>query len=1071
MNKTMKKFLTILCASCMATGAAMFVACDQGDVKDPALYAMYQEAKTDLTYEQWLKQMLNAAGSQGETGKGIKSVAMNDDGTAFIVTYTDDTTELVAIPQASVKEHIHTYGDVTVVMEPEGATEGFGYKTCTDDDCGDKSIVILKNYVEGISTIDSDGIYYVKFTVKSGELGNEASDIEIDIASSSAKKYTIKSLDEKCALSLDEESDAAASVSVDVSKGGEDRIIASIDTEDLTAGTYVCAIEVSSEALAIGTKENPYSYSYYDLFNKVTTIDAEGEVYFVLTGLNRVYTDFSFNFAEGTKITQVANYQGYYVTASYSASGIIARGGADASDEGYADDWEEPVYTDFVGELAAYNAELKSGATKVSLSKDYVTKYVIFKASAESGKVVFSVSEAKGTYTNPIALQFDKTYSGTGYDGLYYTYTTGATNEKIVVYNKAVLSTNTDGKTVKEMGYLNCYDDAHGGFWLDSACGIYTLTANTTYSIHAANGTKDGIFEFKISLCDENADYSGMAESTAIAITGDSYAPTTDVTGVRYYTYKASVTGRPAVTCTGTGSYIIETSTIWAEKDETITVTVYATDIYTLSVSVKELTAADSTVTVKDSTGAGVSGATVKVMNGESEIVSATTDADGKATLSFVPADGYSIIVTKDGYTQATSVKTKWYDWSADYDDGEDYSITMYSQITKKFVVKAGETVLSGITVKIGGVSATTDENGEATLTFMSGKKISVSLEGLAGGYSFEGKTLSDDDYAAEAIQLSVASSIAVTLDTQVDVALAYGATEYYTFTSTDGGTYTVTLNDETGCGLLKFGSSTLSRAYETYTATFTLEAGASITITASTSSWYATLGTNSYSFIITEETQQGGEESGSTTISNVLALGENTFDIDSMYTKLEMTFTATVGTYTIYFDSSDVQMFVPGYRVPRIEDAGKYTFELEDSITFTFQSLDGKSGFECTIVSGDGSDISFPVTSLTIGEDQLVAVKYDEDDEAYITYLGFDNDMYVTADYTITCTDANFKLGIYKCDDESLSYTTEWVTLTDGSYTFTAQYGYVTLVFANASGDAECSYSVTITAASTEAE
>lgn len=964
MNKTMKKFLTILCASCMATGTAMLVACDQGDVKDPALYAMYREAETDLTYEQWLNQMLNAAGSQGaqgeegekgekgdkgdqgekgetgaqgEAGKGIKSVAMSEDGTAFIVTYTDDTTEEVAIPAAEVKEHTHAYGDVTVVMAPDAAYEGFGYKTCTDSECGDKSIVILKNYI-GVNGITSDGVYYVKFIVESSDLGIlTADDITLNIKSDSVKAFSVKSLDDKVSLSISEDDKASSSASVIASKDSSASIIASIDTEGLSAGTYTCMIEVSSEDVKEGTEANPYTYDYATWYGKVIALDAtDGDVYFAISGLDSFDGALTLNFAEGTQITQIYSYVGEF-------------------------DWD--TYKNVYSKDTDVKTDLTSGA-KISLTtKDWVTtEYIVFKASADDGKVAFNIGQVKGSANNPIALELGKEYTGTGSDYVYYTYTVGSEDEEVIVNNK------TAG------GYVFIYDSSYEPGLISDEYEIVTLTAGTTYQIRSAiEGT--GSYTFKIYKTEAGKDYSGFTRSKAIEVTDSLIFDAK--TGTVYFKYTATVSGRPSVTVTGSAT--AETDK-WVDADEKIIIKVTSADGFTgISVSVTELTEATSTVTVKDVAGAGISGATVKIMNGESEIASATTSDDGKATLSFVPAQNYSIVVTKENCSQKATVYTKWSSSSDEYDEGYDYIVTMYSQFTKKFVVKAGDAALSGITVKIGEVSATTGENGEATLTFMSDKSVSVALEGLADGYTFAGKTLSDNDYAAETIELSVSVATAVTLGTQVNVALDYGATEYYMFTSTGGGTYTATLTDEIGYAFLKFGSSTLSGAYKMYTTTFTLGAGESITISASTN-YLATLGTNSYSFIITEETK------------NVLTLDQAatiTITAENLNTPIKYTFSsADGGSFTLSASEDDELIMV------MLNDAGwnaiigyvdgetmteSYSFTLGagDSIdfyVFAAQEPDDDITFELTVTAdetqGGGNTVTLGETITVTGTD-----------------------------------------------------------------------------------------------------
>ncbi len=194
--KTKKKvLLALLSATCITAGAFGLAACGGGgDESDADIvnvynqYVAYAESNGDtpLTYEAWLATIKGQQGEPGtpgapgaagksayelykenflknnpngipmteeawvasltgKNGKGIKSIELNADQTKLVITYTDDSSEEVDLPDALV--HEHNYGeDYTVIIKPTETSDGFGYKTCQDSDCGHVEAIAIKPY-------------------------------------------------------------------------------------------------------------------------------------------------------------------------------------------------------------------------------------------------------------------------------------------------------------------------------------------------------------------------------------------------------------------------------------------------------------------------------------------------------------------------------------------------------------------------------------------------------------------------------------------------------------------------------------------------------------------------------------------------------------------------------------------------------------------------------------------------------------------------------------------------------------------------------------------------------------
>ncbi len=98
-------------------------------------------------------------GEPGKTGTGIASIVLNEDGTKFVITYTDGKTAEVAVPSTACKEHknvtVHEFKDFEHSATYNEAEEKWEFedgkylKVC--DDCGAAEIVVgvIHNFEEG----------------------------------------------------------------------------------------------------------------------------------------------------------------------------------------------------------------------------------------------------------------------------------------------------------------------------------------------------------------------------------------------------------------------------------------------------------------------------------------------------------------------------------------------------------------------------------------------------------------------------------------------------------------------------------------------------------------------------------------------------------------------------------------------------------------------------------------------------------------------------------------------------------------------------------------------------------
>lgn len=395
----------------------------------------------------------------------------------------------------------------------------------------------------------------------------------------------------------------------------------------------------------------------------------------------------------------------------------------------------------FKYEVEYVGAELESG--NVSL-KD--SKIVLFKASASDGNISFKMDYAPGSKkSTAIAVEKNKRYEGKELSGEIWFKYTAAADENIAFYNPNGCEFSID-EALAQYKY-----------------NLYSLTEGQTIYI-SISWTN---YLFMIKDQEEGVSYEGWNPSTAIAVSGDSYTSSGDVIGTKYYKFTATQEGRMSLELDNSNAYAYlgELSYGWFRQYYggcpylNVGDVVYAAVTcdsenvkasYTISVSYTQLVAVDNEFIIKDIEGNPMANIGISLKNSDDEeVYSATTDADGKAVIKFVPAN-YSVILSgfdAEIYSYIP-VSTSWDAEDADTDNGQIYEITLIKAVKKTFIIKGGDVCLEGVTVTLTDTSSSanviasgvTDSEGKVTLSYVpaaSGVKYKVQLSGYPDKYSY----------------------------------------------------------------------------------------------------------------------------------------------------------------------------------------------------------------------------------------------------------------------------------------------------------------------------------------------
>ncbi len=264
--------------------------------------------------------------------------------------------------------------------------------------------------------------------------------------------------------------------------------------------------------------------------------------------------------------------------------------------------------------------------------------------------------------------------------------------------------------------------DASGNYAFNNvANGTYTVTptqpshtftpTNQTVTVNGANvtGVNFTVDATTGSISGKVKNSTGTAISGAtVSYTGGSV--TTDSNGA--YTLSNMQAGAVSITAAATG-YQSSTQTV------TVTANTTATANFTLSATVGTISG-----TVTNSTGTGISGATVSYTGG-----SITAGTNGAYTLSNVPAGPVSVTASATGYQSSTQTVTV----TAGTTTTQNFTLSTAAGTITGTVATSSGTAISGATVSYNGGSTTTATNGSYTLSNVQVGTVSVTAS--ATGY------------------------------------------------------------------------------------------------------------------------------------------------------------------------------------------------------------------------------------------------------------------------------------------------------------------------------------------------
>lgn len=386
---------------------------------------------------------------------------------------------------------------------------------------------------------------------------------------------------------------------------------------------------------------------------------------------------------------------------------------------------------------------------------------------------------------------------------------------------------------------LEIYNDVNGEAVKTASGGAgvsVVVAANTPVYIRAASNMNQ-TYAFTVTEFSD-AD-KGVSKDAPLALTstGDYNVYTT-----RYYTYTATQNERVTLTVSNVGHSVYfyhhtdetydDTKLVGGKTfANTLSFLAEAGKTYyfhtnteanggTMTLAVETLAAHDHVITVSGAD--SKADITVKVMNGNTEVASSTTDANGSVTLNFIPGN-YKIVLenlpTGYGYF-ADYALTVLNDSETSYIDVKLYALADYSLTIKK----PDGTGAAGITVTFtneitGTFTAETDENGVAKITDKLPPMVKKQSDGTIGtggsfAVTFELPEILSGDfiYTGDAISLTSATKTSEktltnmfayvltlvdgdnnALPAGIDVTLMNGSTIMATATTVDGGIATFT--------------------------------------------------------------------------------------------------------------------------------------------------------------------------------------------------------------------------------------------------------------------------------------
>lgn len=239
-----------------------------------------------------------------------------------------------------------------------------------------------------------------------------------------------------------------------------------------------------------------------------------------------------------------------------------------------------------------------------------------------------------------------------------------------------------------------------------------------------------------------------------------------------------------------------------------------------------------NTFKVKASSGDGISGVTVKVMDGTTEMASGTTGSDGTVSLTYDGKASGSYKVELSGYSDDYYPRSSGYSVDATKDGGT-VTCNLYAYTIYTITAELGDGVtgvsLEGLTIQLYesnywtgeetlAGSGATNASGVATIkTTTSGmNSIIIKISNLPDGYTASA-TIASAYPVVTTATITINSDSGTTPVTPAgnvlaigenNIALAVGANYWpenktYTFTASEKGTYTITVTDDSKCAII----------------------------------------------------------------------------------------------------------------------------------------------------------------------------------------------------------------------------------------------------------------------------
>lgn len=481
--------------------------------------------------------------------------------------------------------------------------------------------------------------------------------------------------------------------------------------------TFSFAITVG-EPPEFGTEENPYPVN--DISKPLTgTVSESGTTYYQIKDYE-VSGEYTLTF--GTGITVEVSYNDFDENFNLiSVQKTVASGD---------------------------HTKLANAVIKVSGTGEFEITFTRYFAPGSDASVPF---DGKIGEENVVEVDF-----GAGISSQWFKITVDAETKYTVLPNNSFTVYEADGETEVVNG--------DGLTAVTLAAGTYLVNANDNFTIRSYNAETD----------------QGYSADDPITVTE---AGSFNVTGgaTKYYSFTYTGEGKAIFTVSSASAsesgYYSARVRIGEESDYftnapfnvvlnkgdvvMMSVSPYDNEI-TVTIALFDYVVTDYVVTVTDGENA-LEGVEVSVNKTAEtgEVITATTGADGKATLKLFP-DEYPIVVTlteaqEEVYELGASVSTSF--------TAHEVTVTLAKKVEYTFTVKNGETPVAGATITVNSLTATTNADGVATVKMAAGA-YTVAVE-LPEGYEMYGiaqtvrtpATPTNDVYAVEISLAKLGSS------------------------------------------------------------------------------------------------------------------------------------------------------------------------------------------------------------------------------------------------------------------------------------------------------------------------